>query len=405
MKNRFSHISILIFLFTTATFSQIDPKIYEAVNKVEMDSVVNTLKELIGDKPVTLFASPIYISSRHSQALGNSYAATYIQKKFIKLGLETYTQDFQSNGQNIYAIQHGKGKPNQRVIICAHYDNMPIGNFAPGADDNGSGTAAVLEAARILSKYDSKYTIIYALWDQEEQGLYGSRYYAQQAAQNKDSIIAVINLDMIGFDSNNDYKAEIHTRNYSNSVTLAQTMSTINKFYNIGLSLSISNPGSTSSDHSSFWSQNFTAIMLIESFQDFHTKYHTTGDDFSMINLPFYEKCTKLAVGSLAKVAELVGDSSVQNNIPFSFYLYQNYPNPFNPNTLIKYTLEKNTSIRLVVFDALTREIVVLEDRYQTAGTHSVTFDASRLNISSGVYFYALYAGDNVSFKKMIFAK
>ena len=58
---------------------------------------------------------------------------------------------------------------------------MPSGTTAPGADDNASGTAAVIEAARIFTQYDSKYTIIYALWDEEEQGLIGSAYYAHQA--------------------------------------------------------------------------------------------------------------------------------------------------------------------------------------------------------------------------------
>ena len=76
-------------------------------------------------------------------------------------------------------------KPNQQIIICAHFDSKPYSGPAPGADDNGSGTSAVLEAARILSKYKTDYTIIYALWDNEEIGLRGSAYYAQQASSKK----------------------------------------------------------------------------------------------------------------------------------------------------------------------------------------------------------------------------
>ena len=91
------------------------------------------------------------------------------------------------------------------------------GTTAPGADDNASGTAAVIEAARIFSQYDFPFTIIYALWDEEEQGLIGSEYYATQAANAGDSILGVINLDMIGYDGNGDGNADVHNSSVANT--------------------------------------------------------------------------------------------------------------------------------------------------------------------------------------------
>ncbi len=79
--------------------------------------------------------------------------------------------------------------PDEKYMICAHYDTVAD----HCADDNASGTAIVMEAARILHNYEFPYTIVYALWDQEEIGLIGSSYYAQQAASNNDQILGVLN--------------------------------------------------------------------------------------------------------------------------------------------------------------------------------------------------------------------
>ena len=73
-----------------------------------------------------------------------------------------------------------------------------------GADDNASGCAAILETARILEPYQFDRTIVYAFWDEEEIGLYGSEDYASGASENSIDIKAVVNLDMIAWDEDND---------------------------------------------------------------------------------------------------------------------------------------------------------------------------------------------------------
>jgi Zn-dependent M28 family amino/carboxypeptidase len=338
--------------------------------------------------------------------VGNAYAAAWLRNRLVSLGLDTYTQDFENNGQNIYAVQPGKELPNQQVIICAHYDNMPFSNIAAGADDNASGTIAVLEAARILSKFKTKYTIIYAFFDHEEQGLFGSKYYAHQAYLRKDSIVAVINLDMIGYDGNNDSKAGLHVRNSGNSIDLGETIKTVNKNYNTGLNLILENPGSAASDHASFWAYFITAVMLIEDlFTDKNPWYHTSADIMEKMNIPYYLKCTKLAIGSLAKVAGVLSETHIAADIPKKFELYQNYPNPFNPTTTIKYSLDESMQVKLVVYDQLSQEIAVLVNAAQNSGYHEIPFKTEDLNISSGIYFYALYAGNSFSVKKMVVAK
>jgi len=232
-------------------------------------------------------------------------AADYIKEKLDSYGLVTYDQSFSGTGRNVYGVQLGSQYPNKKYIICAHYDDMPSGSVAPGADDNASGTAAVLEAARIFTQYDAKYTIIYALWDEEEQGLVGSSYYAQQAYNSGDSIMGVINLDMISYDSNSDGQAEIHTRPIGSSISLKDEILQINTLYGIGLTLSVINPGATWSDHASFWNRNFGAVCLIELDGDFNAYYHTVNDKIQYFDMPYYLKMSKSALGTTATLAQL----------------------------------------------------------------------------------------------------
>lgn len=85
------------------------------------------------------------------------------------------------------------------------------------------------------------------------------------------------------------------------------------------------------------------------------------------------------------------------------YSLDQNYPNPFNPTTTIAYTIRTSGLVRLSVFDVLGREVAVLVHNVQTAGDHQVTF--SGWNVTSGIYYYKLQAGNEVRLKKMVLVK
>jgi hypothetical protein len=328
----------------------------------------------------------------------------YIKQKLDSYGLTTFNQNWSSTGRNVYGVQTGTDFPNQKYIICAHYDDMPSGSTAPGADDNASGTAAVIEAARILSNYSFPFTIIYALWDEEEQGLVGSDYYATQAANQNDSILGVINLDMIAWDSDNDDIAEIHTRSVGSSYEIKDKMVDINTTYNIGLTLQIDDPGTTASDHASFWFNGYGAVLLIEDFQDFNAYYHTTNDKIQYFNQPYYHKMAKLAIGTLATFSlEGIPTNITGIDIVEEYYLQQNYPNPFNPSTKIKYQIPETGFVSLKVIDVLGNEVVDLVNENKSTGSYEVKFDAS--DLPTGVYFYTLRAGDFVNTKKMLLIK
>jgi len=300
-------ILTLVFSLLTlqGTLQSQTPVVQEIINQANIDSLIFFVEELSGEVETNIGGSSYTILSRNKYQPGNDKAADYIQQKLESYGLTVFNQPFSSTGRNVYGVQTGTDYPNQKYIICAHYDDMPSGPIAPGADDNASGTAAVLEAARIISQYISEYTIIYALWDEEEQGLVGSYYYANQAATAGDSILGVINLDMIAWDSDNDDIAEIHAESIGSSYDLKDKMVEVNSAYNIDLNLQIDDHGTTASDHAAFWSNGYGAILLIEDFQDFNAYYHTTNDLVAHFNQPYYLKLSMAAFGTLATLANV----------------------------------------------------------------------------------------------------
>jgi hypothetical protein len=301
MKKLFT-VLLLLFSFQLS-FAQHSPLVQNLLDQVIQDSLVHYVKELSGNIQTTIGGSPYTIISRHKLQPGNDMATQYLKEKLESYGLATTIQTFSSTGKNVYAVQPGYMYPNKKYIICAHMDDMPSGTIAPGADDNASGTAAVLEAARIFRNYSFPYTIVYALWDEEEQGLIGSAYYATQAYNAGDSIMGVINLDMIAYDGNNDGKCDVHTRSTGTSLSLAAKMMECNTDYNIGLTFVVRNPGSTYSDHASFWTKGYGAILLIENDADFHPAYHTVNDNLSYYNIPYFVKMAKVSLATLATLA------------------------------------------------------------------------------------------------------
>ncbi|MBN1393838.1 MAG: M28 family peptidase [Pirellulales bacterium] len=157
------------------------------------------------------------MEGREAGTKGGRAAAEYIVREYRRLGLRGagldggYVQPFRSGFQNVLAVVEGSDPKlgNQTIVVCAHYDHVGYGYFAslgptghvhPGADDNASGTAAVLELAEAMTYFADppKRSIVFANWDGEEKGLFGSKHWAANPTIPFDRVAAVINLDMIG---------------------------------------------------------------------------------------------------------------------------------------------------------------------------------------------------------------
>jgi len=412
MKKRAAVIFTVFLLGSTDIFSQqVDTLIQSIINQTNPDSLTHYVNLLSGEEECVLPDTTFTIISRSHSHPDNEMAANYIKYQFESFGLNVFEQSYSSTGKNIYAVQQGAVFPDKQFIICAHYDDMPTSPPAPGADDDASGVAAVLEAARIFSSLNPDYTIIYAAWDEEEIGLYGSAFYAGQAFNNGDDIQGVLNLEMFGWDGDEDGKIDIHTDNIGNSPQLADSLVSVNATYNIGLNPVVYNPGTTSSDHSSFWQYGYGAVVFSEAFWggDFNPYYHTSSDKIEYFNLSYFHKLSKLAVGTLASLSlgSTIVNTEFEEEIELTFYLYQNYPNPFNPTTRIKFQIPELSFVYIKVYDVLGSEIVILVSEEKPAGSYELTWSAASL--PSGIYFYRLQAvptgrqaGDFIKTKKMV---
>lgn len=155
--------------------------------------------------------------SKYISKPGNDMAAQYIYDKFKEFGYEPEFQWFTPrsetyNGKtaNVIATLKGSTNPELVYVVSSHYDSVEDG---PGADDNSSGTAALLEAARIMAENPMPATIMFLAFTGEEAGLLGSREFVHQAQEKGIQIIGALNNDMVGWA--NDSRLD-NTIRYSN---------------------------------------------------------------------------------------------------------------------------------------------------------------------------------------------
>jgi len=368
------------------------------ISQVHLDSLLYDVNALTGEIPVTVAGQIETIDARVITHSDNDLAAEYIKQKLSRLGLETKDHLFnEPSGRNVLGIHKGVRFPDEQYIICAHYDAF---SSSPGADDNASGTAAVLEAARVLSQVSTAYTILFALWDEEEIGMEGSKAYARLAVDSNEVIKGVINLDMIGWDGNDDGAFGIHHRSYvADEVVLKDTVEDIIAAYGLDLVPLVPVSPSRNSDHSSFWTYGFEAVLLIEHFgvlyngvqTDFNPFYHSLYDMIDFFNEDYFYSISKLATATIAHLAEVQPlPSGIEEDTisPVALWFESNYPDPFNEETHIVYSLPAYMHVRLSVFDILGREVGLIVDRPQAAGHHDIIWRPEGL--PGGLYIYRL---------------
>lgn len=205
----------LLLLLTQFSFAQTDERMYRIVKDVSASRIEKDIRTLAN------FGTRNTFSDTVSTTRGIGAARRWIKSEFEQVSkncqncLEVYYQkDFVTTNAgervpkdtwivNVVAVQKGRQKSNRYVIMTGDIDSrnsdtMDFTNDAPGANDNASGMAGTIEAARVLSKYQFDYNIVYLGLSGEEQGLFGGKGFAEYAKKNGWDIIGVLNNDMIG---------------------------------------------------------------------------------------------------------------------------------------------------------------------------------------------------------------
>ncbi|MFN0134977.1 MAG: M28 family peptidase [Phycisphaerae bacterium] len=231
-----------------------------------------------------------YNGAHHDLARDNIVAL--LQGHGLPVELNGFTYQG-STYYNVIAEQRGVLYPDEVYVVGAHYDSV---NNA-GADDDASGVAAVIELARILSQYETAYTIRYCAWDVEERGLVGSTAYV--AGRRSDTIRGMIQLDMIAKD-NGANAQDIYGS--ATAAPLKNGLIAAFPVYGNGVNVQ-SNGAANFSDHHPFDQAGYQAVCFVEDNYVGNTCYHQACDyenQPNYINYPFAIKMVRVVAGYLA---------------------------------------------------------------------------------------------------------
>lgn len=348
-------MTMLLLLAAAASAQQTPPPtpLRTIANQVSEQRLRETVQRLVG------FGTRHTLSARGSATRGIGAALDWTQAEFQRISREcggcltiVRPGDTVTNRriptptlvEDVVAIQRGTGDPNRVVIITGHIDSrvtdpMNATSDAPGANDDGSGTAAVLEAARVLSRYRFAGTIVYAALSGEEQGLNGGKILADYARAQGWQVEANLNNDIIGNSCGSDGVCDnAHVRIFSEGLrwqggdqiraqvrslggendspgrNLSRFLDTLADQLRIGLDVRQvwrNDRFGRGGDHTEFLNLGYPAVRVtvaVENYnwqhQDLRTENGVVyGDTIDHMDFPYLRKVTQLNVAALAALA------------------------------------------------------------------------------------------------------
>jgi hypothetical protein len=345
-------------VFTTAEPMAADSRISAALKQISAERIRANIEKLVS------FGTRSTISAQDSAAIaagrGVGAAREWIKSEFERYSkdcgscLEVKTDSFTEPAAdripqpteitNVYAVLKGTDAENAKriVLVTGHYDSRNSDTFnvkddAPGANDDGSGTAVSLECARVLSKLKFPATIIFLTVAGEEQGLNGSQHFAKMAKEQGWNLESVLNNDIVGGDKSAEQDHSV-VRVFSEGLPAAATEQEIRRIRGLGgendsgsrqLARYIADVGRAYSvdvkpmlvfrldrylrggDHSSFNQQGFTAVRFTEFREDFHHQHQNVrsengveyGDLAKFVDFDYVAHVARLNAATLASLA------------------------------------------------------------------------------------------------------
>jgi len=267
----------------------------------------------------------------HKQEVSDSLFA-----RFQRSGLHTRLHEFPFStftGKNVTGRKSGLVSNTKTFILDGHYDTVIN---SPGADDNGSAIAAILEAVRVMAPFDFAYTVEFIAFDMEESNLAGSKAFVSQGILPDEVIAGVINMDMIGYFSNapnsqtlpagfellfpdlyaqlvdNDFRGNfiISTADANSNPLLILFNAMAARYVPSLLVGSVSLPegividDARRSDHASFWDAGYKALHLSDGAETRNPNYHSNTDVASTLNYAFMSEVAKAATATLLSLTK-----------------------------------------------------------------------------------------------------
>lgn len=318
----------------------INPRVKEIVDAVSEDRIAGILKRLEGFGTRNIFSSQtdpergigaarkwIYDQFRsYSPRLQVSYDTYRVKNNAAKKG--RIIRDVEL--QNVVAILPGTVNKDRRIVISGHYDSavatrrreegapssepitFDVESKAPGANDDGSGTAAVLELAREMSRHEWKNTIVFIAFTAEEEGLVGSTLYARKAHKEKDNIEAVLNNDIIGDDTGgngvkNNATVAVYSEDPSDSPSreLARYIQETCERYIPSMRVQLvfrADRLGRGGDHTPFNQEGYAAVRFTTPEENYANQ-HSVTDTVANMSIPYTARVVRVNAAALASLA------------------------------------------------------------------------------------------------------
>lgn len=341
------NLLILLTLMTPAFGQQnsINPVVNEIVSAVSGERIVATLKRLETFETRNTLSSQT--DPNHGIGAARNWIAAQLRGYSPRLQVSFDTHRVQKQGRissdvemsNIVAVLPGTINKDRQVLVTAHYDSLALARpltdeerrageeikaadanaLAPGVNDDGSGTAAVMELARVMSQHEYEKTVVFVLFVAEEQGLIGSALYARKANSEKRQIEAVLNNDIIGSDVSGDGMSDsgsvrVFSEDPADSPSrqLARYIKDIGERYVPSMRIDLvfrSDRFGRGGDHTPFNQEGFPAVRF-SSAEENYANQHTRTDTLANMSPTYTTRVAKIN-GAVAATLALAPKSPV----------------------------------------------------------------------------------------------
>jgi len=413
--------------------ANIDPEVDIMAALVEqVDSVqLRTNLELIqGIRHRTEGAEQLLATQNLIRARFNEYG--------IRMREDTFAFGPTYDGINFIGSQPGCGQNDKVWLIGGHYDTV---DESPGADDNGSAIAGMLEAARVLSQYQFEKKISFVAWDLEEDGLLGSTDFVRQLDTTFGTIEGYLNFEMIGYFSdkpntqslppgfnqlfpvqeqeiaNNQFRGDFisNVGNTQNSTEIMNAFELAAQTYVPDLKvISLAAPGTGAivpdlrrSDHTPFWLADIPALMITDGANFRNPNYHSERDVLDSLNFTFMSQVVQASVATIAESAipticftdeveiTMFPSVSQKNVILNSFSLF---PNPANNQITIQFVDAENTiNKEYIIHDIFGKEV--------QAGALNNLSTLNTSGLANGSYYISFNQDNAIHLAKFVIQK
>lgn len=254
---------------------------------INRDYVREKIEQFSGEQDIQVNGQSKRLSNRQSSS-NKKLARAFLKQELTALGYTVNNHSYQESfyqGENFVATRPGADS-SKFLVLSGHYDTV----YTQGADDDGSGMVAALAVAHALKDQDLAYDLRIVGFDQEEDGLIGSKAYARKLNNSGElsQMIGLIQMEMLGYDQDQDGAYHIIDCNDRSSTPLSTSF--VASVQQAGLNLTRSSACTNRSDHASFWNYGAPAVVISQNFfgGDSNPCYHRSCDTVNQFNWDYY---------------------------------------------------------------------------------------------------------------------